>query len=149
MTDDEADEQVGEQRNDGRVRQLRLVVNASDLDAAVAFYRDALGMPETGRFEDQEGRVLILDAGRATVELTDAPHAAYVDRVEGVTGEPVPTLRVAFEVEDAQGVTRRLEAAGARVVAEPTTTPWRSSNARLDGPDGVAVTVFQELGPQS
>ena len=139
----------GQVDDEGQVRQLRLVVNASDLDAAVAFYRDALGMPETGRFEDQEGRVLILDAGRATVELTDAPHAAYVDRVEGVTGEPVPTLRVAFEVEDAGGVTRRLEAAGARVVAEPTTTPWRSSNARLDGPDGVAVTVFQELGQQS
>ena len=29
-----------------RVLQLRLVVEAEDFDEAVAFYRDALGMPE-------------------------------------------------------------------------------------------------------
>ena len=28
-----------------RVRQLRLVVEAEDFEAAVAFYRDALGLP--------------------------------------------------------------------------------------------------------
>jgi catechol 2,3-dioxygenase-like lactoylglutathione lyase family enzyme len=66
------------------VRQLRLVVTADDYDAAVAFYRDALGLPELGAFTDPDGRVVILDAGRATLEITDPSHAAYVDRVEGV-----------------------------------------------------------------
>lgn len=131
--------------DDRGVAQLRLVVSASDLDAAIAFYRDALGMPEIGRFDDEEGRVLILDAGRATLELTDEPHAAFVDRVEGVAGEPVPVVRVAFEVPDADRATRRVAATGARVVAGPTRTPWGSSNSRIEAPDGVAVTLFQEL----
>ena len=29
-----------------RVRQIRLVVGADDYEAAVGFYRDALGLPE-------------------------------------------------------------------------------------------------------
>ncbi|MFF0371018.1 hypothetical protein [Micromonospora sp. NPDC005087] len=49
------------------VRQLRLVVEAADHDAAVAFFRDALGLPEEAAFSgDGDARVVILDAGRAT-----------------------------------------------------------------------------------
>ncbi len=144
-----------------RVRQLRLVVTADDYEAAVAVYRDALGLPELGAFTDPDGRVVILDAGRATLEIADPPHAAYVDRVEGVArdvtadagrdaGAPArtsgPRVRVAFEVTDAHGATRRLESAGAHVVAEPVRTPWDSFNARLDGPADLELTVFQELG---
>lgn len=65
-----------------RVLEMRLVVTAADYDAALAFYRDVLGMPELGAFSSPGGRVTILDAGRATLELADPPHAAYVDEVE-------------------------------------------------------------------
>jgi catechol 2,3-dioxygenase-like lactoylglutathione lyase family enzyme len=150
-----------------RVRQLRLVVTADDYEAAVAVYRDALGLPELGAFTDPDGRVVILDAGRATLEIADPPHAAYVDRVEGVDRDAGrderaaasgdrdagatartsgPRVRLAFEVTDAHGTTRRLESAGAHVVAEPVRTPWDSLNARLDGPADLELTVFQELG---
>ena len=33
---------------------------------------------------------------------------------------------------------------GARLVAEPTLTPWRSLNSRLEGPAGLQLTLFQE-----
>jgi lactoylglutathione lyase len=33
------------------------------------------------------------------------------------------------------------------VVAEPTETPWRSLNARLEAPAGLQLTLFEELGP--
>jgi predicted enzyme related to lactoylglutathione lyase len=132
--------------DDAPVRQLRLVLTVDDVGAAVAFYADALGLPEFASFADPEGRVVILDAGRATVEITDRPHAEYVDRVEGVERRGTAAaggIRVAFEVTDAEGTTRRLEAAGARVIAEPVRTPWNSLNARLDGPDGLELTVFE------
>lgn len=58
-----------------------------------------------------------------------------------------PGMRAGLEVTDAAGVTRRLAAAGAAVVAEPTETPWRWLNSRLDGPAGVHLTFFQELDP--
>ena len=40
-----------------------------------------------------------------------------------------------------------LEAAGATVLAPPTLTPWRSMNARLEGPAGLQLTLFTELPP--
>jgi predicted enzyme related to lactoylglutathione lyase/uncharacterized damage-inducible protein DinB len=131
-----------------RVRQLRLVVAAEDYDDAVRFYRDALGLPVEGAFEAEGGaHVTILDAGRATLEIANPAQQRFIDDVE-VGRRVAPRMRVAFEVDDAERVTRRLRDAGAAVVAPPTETPWRSLNARLDAPAQLHVTVFQELdGP--
>jgi lactoylglutathione lyase len=125
------------------VRELRVCVTAEDYDEALRFYRDVLELPELAAFVEQ-GRVTILDAGRATLELLDPEHAAYVDEVE-VGRRVAGHVRVAFEVGDSAGVTRRLEAAGATVLAEPAETPWRSLNARLEGPAGLQLTLFEEL----
>ena len=35
--------------------------------------------------------------------------------------------------------------AGAELIAPPTVTPWRSLNARLEGPADVQLTIFTEL----
>jgi predicted enzyme related to lactoylglutathione lyase len=129
------------------VRQMRLVVTAEDYDGALRFYRDVLGLPELAAFTAEGGHVTILDAGRATLEITDARHAAYIDRVE--VGERVAGhVRVAFQVDDAATTTRTLADAGARVLAEPVRTPWNSLNARLDGPAGLQLTLFEELEPE-
>lgn len=127
------------------VRQLRLVVQAEDYDAALAFYRDVLGMPEEAAFQGDGGaRVTILDAGRATLELSNPAQVRLIDSVEA-DGQPSARLRVALEVDDSEGTTRRLVEAGATLVAEPRETPWRSLNSRLEGPAGLQLTVFQEL----
>jgi catechol 2,3-dioxygenase-like lactoylglutathione lyase family enzyme len=128
------------------VRELRLVVTVDDYDEAVAFYRDALGLAELGAYDAPNGgRVSILEAGRATLEIANAAQADYIDDVE-VGRRVAGKYRVAFEVTDAVGATRRLTEAGATLVAEPTATPWNSLNARLDGPGGIQLTLFEELG---
>jgi len=128
------------------VRQLRVVVTADDYEAALAFYRDALGLPQLAAFEGEgDARVAILDAGRATLEIANPAQVAMIDSVE--VGQPVsPHIRIAFEVTDAENVTRRLSAAGAQLIAAPRQTPWRSLNARLAGPAGLQLTLFEELG---
>ena len=126
------------------VRQMRLVVTADDYDDALRFYRDVLGLPELGAFVAEGGHVTILDAGRATLEITDPVHAAYIDRIE-VGRRVAGHVRVAFEVADSASTTRDLEAAGATVLAEPMRTPWGSLNARLDAPAGLQLTLFTEL----
>ncbi len=128
----------------GNVRELRLCVTADDYDAALHFYRDVLGMHEREAYE-QRGRVAILDAGRATVELLDAEHAAFVDEAE-VGRRVAGHIRVALEVDDSEAMTRTLAEAGAMVLAEPTRTPWNSLNARLEAPAGLQLTLFTELG---
>ena len=128
------------------VRELRLVVTADDYDEALRFYRDVLGLRERAADSSPGGRVVILEAGSATLELTDPPHAAFIDEVE-VGRRVAGHIRVAFEVDDSRAVASELAAAGARVIAEPTVTPWNSLNARLEAPAGLQLTLFTELGP--
>jgi lactoylglutathione lyase len=127
------------------VRELRLVVTAEDYDEALRFYRDVLGLPERAAFSSPDGRVTILEAGRATLELTDPNHAAFIDEVE-VGRRIAGHIRVAFEVDDSALTTARLAEAGAAVVAEPTRTPWNSLNSRLEAPGSLQLTLFTELG---
>lgn len=129
------------------VLQMRLVVQADDYDQAVSFYRDVLGLREEMAVAGPDGaHVTILDAGRATLELVNAAQRRYIDEME-VGRQVAGKYRVAFEVTDAAGATRRLAGAGAEVLAEPTETPWRSLNARLAAPAGLQLTLFQELDP--
>lgn len=128
--------------------ELRLVVTATDYGEAVRFYRDTLGLPEIGAFDDGAGRVLILDAGRATLELSDVPHAEHIDRLE-VGRRVAGHIRVAFGVADAAAATEALVGAGATLIAAPVETPWRSLNSRLEAPDGLQLTLFQALDPET
>jgi catechol 2,3-dioxygenase-like lactoylglutathione lyase family enzyme len=128
------------------VTELRLVVTAPDYEQALRFYRDVLGLPERAAYTSPGGRVTILEAGRATLELADPPHAAYIDEVE--VGQRVAGhIRVAFEVGDAASATDTLAAAGATVIAGPVPTPWQSLNARIEAPAGLQLTLFSDLPP--
>lgn len=130
--------------------QLRLVVETDDYDAALAFFRDILGLPESEAYEGDGGaRVAILSVPSATLELANPAQVRMIDEVE--VGRPVArrstlSIRVAFEVPDAAATTERLAAAGAEILAPPTRTPWNSLNARLEAPGGLQITAFQELG---
>jgi uncharacterized integral membrane protein (TIGR00697 family) len=131
---------------DGAVLQLRVVVAVDDYDSAVRFYRDDLGLSLEETYDgENEAKVMILGAGRATLELSNRPQIDLIDNVEvgrtGVSGK----YRLAFEVADSASVTNRLVSAGAELIAPPTVTPWRSLNARLQGPGEVQLTIFTEL----
>jgi len=129
------------------VTELRLVVTASDYDQALRFYRDVLGLPEHAAYTSPGGRVTILEAGRATLELADPPHADYVDDVE--VGQRVAGhIRVAFEVSDTAATAPKLTAAGATLIAGPAPTPWQSLNARIEAPAGLQLTLFSDIPHQ-
>jgi predicted enzyme related to lactoylglutathione lyase len=132
------------------VKQLRLVVETEDLDAALAFYRDVVGLTEREAYSEDDGaRVHILEVPSATLELANPKQVAFIDRVEvgRPAAHPYPlTVRIAFEVDDAAAAAEEWAAGGAEPVAPPTETPWRSLNARFEAPGGMQVTAFQELG---
>lgn len=127
------------------VSQLRVVVEADDYEAAVVFYRDVLGLEEELAVAGPDGaQVIILQAGRATLELANPAQKRFIDEVE-VGRQVAPRIRLAFEVDDSATTTDRLIEAGATLVARPVETPWNSLNSRLDAPAGVQLTLFQEL----
>jgi methylmalonyl-CoA/ethylmalonyl-CoA epimerase len=122
---------------------LRVVITVPDFDEAVGFYRDALGLEQLADWSGEEGRVILLDVGHATLELFDERQASSVDRIEAgkrVSGQ----VRLAIEVEDTDGAAQRLVAAGAVAEAQPVVPPWGGRNARLRTPDGMQLTLFSE-----
>ena len=123
------------------VKQLRLVLTVPDFDAALRFYRDALGLDVEAVWSSEGGHVVLLSAGRATLELVDEAHAAEIDRIE-VGRRVAGPVRVAFEVDDSETLAANLVAAGATLVGGPVPTPWNDRNVRLEAPGGTQLTLF-------
>ncbi|MBC7593918.1 MAG: VOC family protein [Kineosporiaceae bacterium] len=127
-------------------RQLRLIIETDDFDEAVRFYRDVLGMPEQPAFgTDGDDRVSILHAGTATIELATRTHVRAIDAIENAPTVDGPTLRIALEVTDTDQAVAVSRESGSEVLAPPTETPFKTINARIQGPAGWQVTFFQEL----
>ena len=104
-----------------------------------------MGLEQIANWSSDDGCVVVLEAGRATLELFDEAQAAYVDRIEAGHRVSGP-VRLAFEVPDSEEAARRLVEAGAEAgaerVAEPVRTPWGDRNARVQAPDGMQLTLF-------
>jgi lactoylglutathione lyase len=121
--------------------EFRIALTVQDFDQALAFYRDALGLEQIADWSSGTGRVIVLDAGRATLELLDDAQAETVDAIEAgrrVSG----AVRLAVQVADSEDLAARLAAAGADQVAPPVLTPWGDRNARVQAPDGMQLTLF-------
>jgi methylmalonyl-CoA/ethylmalonyl-CoA epimerase len=123
------------------VGELRIALTVDDFDAALAFYRDALGLEQLEMWNAPGARGVLLDAGRATLELFDEGQAAAVDEIE-VGRRVAGRVRFAVRVDDAAATAEQLEAAGARHVGGPVTRPWGDRNVRLEAPDGMQLTLF-------
>ncbi len=128
------------------VRELRLALTVERYEEAVAFYRDVLGLPVVEAFEGPGGGGVVLDAGRATLELLATGQAELVDRIE-VGARVAGPVRVALQVADSAATARELVAGGADALADPVVTPWNHRNVRLRAPDGLQLTLFTVLDP--
>jgi methylmalonyl-CoA/ethylmalonyl-CoA epimerase len=127
------------------VNEFRVVLTVDDFDRAVAFYRDALGLALVEDWSSDTGRVVLLAAGPATLELMDEAQARQVDMIE--VGQRVSgSVRFALEVADSEETATALVAAGATEVAPPVVTPWGDRNARVEAPDGMQLTLFSPVG---
>jgi methylmalonyl-CoA/ethylmalonyl-CoA epimerase len=123
------------------IHEVRIALTVDDLDRAAAFYRDVLHLPELEAWDRPDGRGLILDAGRATLELFDQQQAETLDRIE--VGRRVSgVVRFALHVDDPDAATEELVAAGATLEHETVQTWWGDRNARVRAPDGMQLTLF-------
>jgi lactoylglutathione lyase len=131
-----------------QVRELRVALTVPDFDTALRFYRDGLGLEQIADWSSEGGRVVLLEAGHATLELLDEAQAETVDRIEA--GRRVSGMvRLALDVADSTSTARRLVEAGASEVAPPVTTPWGDRNARVRAPDGMQLTLFTTGEPEA
>lgn len=124
------------------ILQLRVAITTSDYERLVKFYCDGLDLEPTAIWNNDGGRALMLEMGKATLELFDERQAEVIDQLEAgkrVSGQ----IRFALQVPDLKSAMERLLANGATLVHPPVTTPWGDTNVRLQDPDGMQVTLFQ------
>jgi methylmalonyl-CoA/ethylmalonyl-CoA epimerase len=126
------------------VIELRVALTTDDYERLVKFYCDGLGIEPAQVWDNSQGQALILDMGRATLEIFDETQAQTIDQIEAgqrLSGQ----IRFALQVPDLKAAMDRLLAHGATLVHPPVVTPWGDYNVRLQDPDGMQITLFQAL----
>ena len=130
------------------IQELRVALTVRDLDRSARLYRDGFGLPVVDEWSSDEGRGLVLSAGRATLELVDEAQAEQIDRIE--VGERVSgPVRLAFNTPDVQSSADALREKGAETGGDAILTPWGHLNRRLRDPDGLQLTLFQPVEEKS
>jgi catechol 2,3-dioxygenase-like lactoylglutathione lyase family enzyme len=124
------------------VLELRVALTTEAFEQLVSFYCDGLGLEPAQIWPEDQGRALVLDMGKATLEVFDEMQAQTIDQIEvgrRISGQ----IRFALQVPDLKAAMERLLAHGATLVHPPVVTPWGDHNVRLQGPDGMQITLFQ------
>jgi len=124
------------------ILELRVALTTNDYERLVKFYCDGLGIEPAQLWNNGQGRALILNMGKATLEIFDETQAQTIDQTEAgkrISGQ----IRFALQVPDLEGAMERLLAHGAILVNPPIVTPWGDYNVRLQDPDGMQITLFQ------
>lgn len=122
--------------------ELRVAVTTKAYERLVKFYCEGLGLEPAALWNNGEGHALILDMGKATLELFDEAQAETIDQIEAQKRVSGP-IRFALQVPDLNAATKRLLTHGATLVHPPVMTPWGDYNVRLQDPDGMQITLFQ------
>ena len=124
------------------VIELRVAITTGDFERLASFYRVGLGLEPAQVWPEGQGRALVLDLGRATLEIFDEKQAETVDQLE--VGRSISgAVRLALQVPDLDAAMERLLAHGASLVHPPVDTPWGDRNVRFQDPDGMQITLYQ------
>ena len=124
------------------ILELRVSLTTGDYERSMKFYCDGLGIDPSALWSNGGGRALILEMGKATLEIFDEIQAAAIDQIEAeqrISGQ----VRFALQVPDLKSAMERLLDHGATLIHPPILTPWGDYNVRLQDPDGMQITLFQ------
>ena len=127
------------------MRYLHTMVRVKDLDASLYFYCNLLGLVETRRIENEQGRFTLvylaapLDADRARAEKQPEVELTYNWDTEDYQGGR-NFGHLAFEVDDIYAACEKL-AAGGVTINRPPRDGWM---AFVRSPDGISVELLQK-----
>lgn len=121
---------------------LHVMVRTCDLDAALKFYVDGLGMRIIGRLDVSESRATAVyvgfEVGATSIEL-----AYYWDVKEGYS--PGSGFgHIAIGVPDVESAVRKLEEIGMQILLRPTIlVEGMTRIAHVKDPDGYTIELVQ------
>jgi catechol 2,3-dioxygenase-like lactoylglutathione lyase family enzyme len=118
--------------------QLRIARHTERLDQVVAFYRDAIGLPEIGSFRDHAG----YDGVFLAIPGTDTHLEFTSGGLHGAPPSHPETLLVLYlgDAEAVEAVMRRL---GVQPVAAANPY-WAEHGVTIEDPDGFRLVLVPE-----
>ena len=114
------------------------ILEVSDMDAALRFYRDAFGGVLTYSFPPDGGDPVY-------VSLSVGSSALGIGFAE--TPPPPGNVLLWFYVDDVDRVTRQLASAGASVLEEPLDQPWGERTSLVTDPFGTRIRLGAPIAP--
>lgn len=113
-----------------------MLLRPRDLDAAVTFYEQRLGLVRYREWGDTPHRGIVYFLGGGYLELTETP-----------TDQPRPPepsgVRLWLQVGDVEAACAALAAAGVTIEAGPERQPWGLIEAVIRDPDGLEVVLVE------
>jgi lactoylglutathione lyase len=130
------------------MRYLHTMVRVSDLDQALAFYCDALGLEEVSRFDNPAGRfTLVFLSAPDDVEAAKAQRAPMVELTYNWDPEDYQGGRnfghLAYQVDDIYSLCQRLSDKGVTI----NRPPRDGHMAFVRSPDGISIELLQKGAP--
>lgn len=130
------------------MRFLHTMVRVTDLDAALHFYCDLLGLTEVRRMEHEAGRfTLVFLAAPADADRSAADHSPELELTWNWDPETYDGGRnfghLAYKVADIHAACRRLMDGGV-IINRP---PRDGRMAFIRSPDGISIELLQEGAP--
>ena len=120
------------------------ILFVSDLDRAIGFYRDVIGVPLRFR-ADAYAEFATEGAKFALFPRSELP--GLIGHYAPPDPAPWPQGDVAFFVDDVNREHARLQDAGVPVLAPPTDRPWGERTLHVADPDGNVVELTRAKQP--
>jgi len=113
------------------VWQVRVVVRVRDVEGAVRFYRDALGLRLAERWEHPTSPGAIFDTGRGQIEVYESSNGS-----EEIVRFPPTIMLVTADVDHEYA---RLLSVGVAPLWGPGTSTWGTRQFAVQDPDGTTL----------
>ncbi len=119
-----------------------IVLVVGDLDRALAFYCDTMGLP----LKHRAARFAQLQTGTTRLGLfTREAMAETLGQEIRPPAADAPAFEIGFKFDDVDEAWRTLTAAGAEGVTAPHDRPWGQRTAYIRDPDGNLVELVEQL----
>ena len=130
------------------MRYLHTMIRVQDLDAALHFYCQQLGLQESHRFDDDAGRyTLVYLNASADADLAKNTHAPLVELTYNWDTEAYTGGRnfghLAFEVDDIYSTCQKLMDSGVTI----NRPPRDGHMAFIRSPDQISIELLQKGEP--
>lgn len=130
------------------MRYLHTMVRIRDIDESLRFYCDLLGLKETRRIENEQGRFTLIflaapeDEGQAMTRKSPELELTYNWDPETYEGGR-NFGHLAYRVDDIYTTCQRMVAAGVTI----NRPPRDGHMAFVRSPDGISIEILQEGNP--